>query len=134
MKNVFIILLLTNFTTCGFTQTQKAVGHFDIVTAKVDYEKEVKFYYEQNWLLFRKQALIQKAISAYKLMYTEPDSTNTFSIILYTEFENQAAFDKVEEAFTPIMKWLRPDGPKMLNRITRNEFILNRSSYDVEIQ
>ena len=134
MKTTFFTLLLFGmFTNCQ-AQFSERVGRFEVMKANATYEREAKFYYEQNWLLFRKEALKQNAISDYKLMYTEPDSTNTFSIILYTEFQDQTASDNVEEAFSPIMKGLRPNGPNMLNDVKRSEFILSRFSYDVKIK
>lgn len=134
MKNTLLSLLFLSLFNLCVAQSDTRVGHFDIMKANADYEQEAKHYYEQNWLLFRKEALKQKAISDYKLMYTEPDSTKTFSIILYTEFQNKTAYDNVEAAFSPIMKGLRPNGPNMLSNVKRSDFILSRSSYDVKIQ
>ena len=134
MKNTLLPLLFLFLLNHCLAQSESRVGHFDIMKADAKYEQETKHYYEQNWLLFRKEAKKQNAISDYKLMYTEPDSTNTFSIILYTEFQDQTASDNVEEAFSPIMKGLRPNGPNMLNDVKRSEFILSRFSYDVKIK
>lgn len=99
------------------------IATVDIVKGKAIYEKEVMYFFENNWKPFREEALRMNYISGYQLLRTLPDSTGLFNVILITQFADSTQFNNVEENFRPIMKRLSPTGPKLLNGVTRKEFI-----------
>lgn len=105
------------------------IATVDIVKGKQAYEKEVMYFYEQNWKAFRAEALREKFISGYQLIKTKADSTGYFNVILITRFADSASFKQVEQNFRPIMKKLSPKGPKMLNDVKRQEFLEFNASY-----
>lgn len=118
---IFVVALLI-FTGKSFSQ-ELPIATVDIVKGKQVYEKEVMYFYEQNWKAFREEALLQKHISGYRLIKTKPDDTGHFTLILITQFPDSTAFKRVEENFRPIMKKLSPKGPRMLNDVKREQFL-----------
>ncbi len=114
------------FSINGFSQT---IATIDITRAKQAYEKEAIYFYENNWKVFREEALRLKYISGYQLIRTETDSTGWFDIILITQFADSVQRKKVEENFRPIMNRLSPNGPRMLNDVKRSEFLKPGGSY-----
>lgn len=99
------------------------IATVDIIKARAQYEKEAMYFFEQNWKPFREEALKLNHISGFQLIKTAADSTGLFNIVLITQFSDSTQFKKVEENFRPIMKRLSPTGPRMLNGVTRKEFI-----------
>lgn len=101
----------------------------DIVKARGEYEKEAIYFYENNWKVFREEALKAKYISGFELVKSTVDSTGFFTIVLMTHFADDATHAAVEKNFRSIMERVSPGGPKMLNSVTRKEFIVGVSSY-----
>lgn len=90
------------------------ISTIDIVRAKNLDLPEVTYFYEQNWLAFRKEALSRGYISDYKLLQSAPDSAGHVYLTLLTEYPDSASYLKAEEHFRPIMTRLSPNGPKYL--------------------
>lgn len=110
-----------------FAQKQSSI---DIVRVDARYEKEAMYFYQENWLAFRKAALIKGYISGYEMLRTETDSTHHFQLFLVTEYPDSTAYRLREEHFAPIMKSISPNGPKMLNQVERKVFLEYLAGYD----
>src|SRR5690606_7421850 len=72
------------FMICVATGHAQKISTLDIVSIKQQYEKETLFFYEQNWKIFREEALNKNYISGYQLLRTPTDSTDHFHLILIT--------------------------------------------------
>lgn len=113
---IIVILVAKNITA-------QAVSTVDIVQINTKYEKEAMFFFEQNWLAFRKEALKEKIIKGYKILRSETDSLNFFNLTLITTYKDENAYSSSEENFRPIMRAISPGGPKYLNAIKREVFL-----------
>lgn len=124
MKNASIIVLLL-FPAFLVAQAQTAVSVTDFVSVKNQRHKEVLYYYENNWKLYRDVALDKGFIKSYKLLTTQADSTANFDLILMTEYADSTQFSLSEGRFQQIIKDTRPSGPKLLNEWQPNDFRQN---------
>jgi hypothetical protein len=118
MKHIIISLLIKSLA--GFSQKVSTV---DIVKINSKYEKEAMYFYEQNWLEFRKEAIKQKVIIGYEMFRSATDSTNHYDLTLITSYKDEKAFKVSEDKFRPIMSKISPNGPKYLNEVKRQEFL-----------
>lgn len=121
-KNIFLLLLGGLFAVEIFAQKNAPIWVADFVKIKSGHRAETLFFYENNWKLFRDTALAKGYISSYRLLETAPDSLGNFDFILMTAYADSAAYAKSEEHFQPILKTLRPDGPKLLNNLKPADF------------
>lgn len=129
-KITFSFLSFLLFAGAGFAQQNGSIATIDVVRVKAQFEKEALYFYRQNWEMFRAEALKQGHISAYQLLKTATDSTGHFQLVLITEYPDSLTRARAEEHFAPIMKALRPDGPKMLNNVPRNEMLTRGESFE----
>ena len=127
---IFILCSTLIFQGCakksGRGQTISAI---DIVQGNKRFEKEILFYYRENWAKFREQAFKEGAISGYRLLTTPLDSLGNFSLILVTEYPDSSRLLQSEQNFQPIMKQIRPHGPIYLNKLKREQFLEYRAGY-----
>lgn len=119
LKLLIPILFAVNLS---FGQT---VMVMDFVKIKEGKSKEALFFYENNWKLYREEALKKKYITAYQIVKTPADSLANFDLILITEYASRADHQNSEKNFEPILKQLRPNGPKMLNNLKPDDFRQN---------
>jgi ketosteroid isomerase-like protein len=122
-----IILLLL---TCNQHVVAQKYSTIDIVKVNSIYEKEAMFYYNENWKPFRQEAYKKGFISGYEILKTETDSTKHFQLILITKYPDSISFHNKEENFAPIIKSISPNGPNMLNSISRKEMLEYVSGYE----
>jgi hypothetical protein len=101
----------------------------DVVECHAAYERECLHFYEQNWKVFREEALVRGFISGYHLLQAEADSMFAVTLLLMTEYPDSVTFARVEDNFQPMMRELRPDGLELLNEVPRSEFVANRTGY-----
>lgn len=132
MSNLRHIAALVLLITGHHVLAQK-YSTVDIVKVKGIYEKEALYFYQENWVAFRKEALAQGYISRYDMLRTVPDSAHNFQLILTTEYPDSLAFHDKEKNFAPIMKRISPNGPKMLNDIPRKDFLEYLSGHDATV-
>lgn len=121
-KNIFLLLLGGLFVTGLFAQKSTTLWVADFVKVKSGHRAETLFFYEKNWKLYRDTALAKGYISGYRLLETVPDSLGNFDFILMTAYPDSVAYAKSEEHFQPLLKNLRPDGPKLLNNLKPIDF------------
>lgn len=74
------------------------------------------YYFENNWLVFRKEALKRKYIAAYELLAVQ-DSTLDYDIMLLTHYKDSAQLATIEKRFTEVMKRIQPKGTKIFNAL-----------------
>lgn len=118
-----MLLLLVGSMSPQQTNAQKAsYVALDIIKVKDGLWKEALFFFENNWEVYRQDAIKQGIISSYQLLINRADSVSN-NIILITQYPDSLAYVKSEESFRPILKKLRPDGPIYLNDKRRNDFI-----------
>lgn len=124
-KNIFFLLLCGFFASPLSGQKYAPLWVLDFVRVKSGHRAETLFFYENNWKLYRDTALARGYISAYRLLETTPDSLGDFDLVLMTAYPDSAAYTYSEEHFQPLLKTLRPDGPKLLNDLKANDFRKN---------
>ena len=117
------LLLLIGFLPCQQSYAQKAsYVAMDIVKVKNGLWNEALYFFENNWKLYREDAIRQGIISSYKLLVNKADSVSN-NIILITEYPDSLSHRKSEENFRPILKKIHPNGPIYLNEKRRNDFM-----------
>jgi hypothetical protein len=124
MKTMIAILFVL---TAG--QAMAQVTTVDVVKVKTEYEKEALFFYENNWKVFRERALELKFISGFELVKSAVDSSRTFDILLITRYADVASHSDAEKNFQSIIKEIGSGGARMLNSVTRKEFIVSAAGY-----
>ena len=122
MNKSSLLIILCLLISTNFVYGQK-ISTINIVKVNANYEKEAMYFYNENWKEFRKLALQEGVISGFEIMRTATDSTNHFQLILITEYNDSTSFSKSEKNFEPIIKRVSPNGPKMLNKVGRKEFL-----------
>lgn len=101
----------------------------DIIECRPGYERECLHFYENNWKLFREEALERNFISGYRILRSAPDTTSAVTLLLMTEYPDSTTLADTENNFQPMMQELRPDGPDLLNSVPRSEFVAHRRGF-----
>ncbi|MFD2519593.1 tetraspanin family protein [Emticicia soli] len=118
-----ILLSLVAFMPTQQTNAQKTpYVALDIIKIKNGLWEEALFFFENNWKVYREDAIKQGIISSYQLLINRADSVSN-NIILITQYPDSLAYVKSEENFRPILKKLRPNGPIHLNEKQRKDFM-----------
>lgn len=118
-----ILLLLTGLLSYQQAHAQKdTYVIMDIVKVKNGLWNEALYFFENNWKVFREEAIKQDIISSYQMLVNQADSVNN-NIVLITEYPDSLSYRKSEENFRPILKKFRPNGPAYLNDKRRNDFV-----------
>ncbi|MBX7055587.1 MAG: TlpA family protein disulfide reductase [Pyrinomonadaceae bacterium] len=94
----------------------------DYVKIKDGRRDEALYFYENNWTLYRDEALKRGVIHSYQILESVPSTTAPFDIILITWYKNEEQHINSEKNFEPILKELRPNGPKLKNGLGIDEF------------
>lgn len=118
MKVLFVIPFL--LISSGVHAQQTTVMLVDIMRINGEHKAEATYYFENNWKLFRDEAIKRGVITGYQFYETDDDGQLEF--VLITEFKDEEQFGNVEANFEPILKQLRPNGPVMLNDIKPASF------------
>lgn len=122
---VALISLLFFVHQNASAQQDKTVSVMDFVKIRDGKKAEALYYYENNWKMYRDVAVERGLLHSYQLISAAPDSLNNFDLILITTYKDSAQYLKSEENFQPILKELRPNGPKLLNQLKPAEFRQN---------
>lgn len=94
----------------------------DYVRIKDGRRDEALYFYENNWKLYRDEALKRGVIHSYQMLESIPSTTAPFDLILITWYKNEEQHNNSEKNFEPILKELRPTGPKLKNSIGIDDF------------
>ncbi|QQS39926.1 MAG: TlpA family protein disulfide reductase [Acidobacteriota bacterium] len=90
-----------------------------IVNGKRD---EAVFYYRNNWMKLREEAVKRGYIESYEMQVGDPREEGEFDIVLITRYRDKAQFDASEPNFQKLIKELLPIGPVRMNEAVPDEF------------
>jgi thiol-disulfide isomerase/thioredoxin len=94
----------------------------DLVKIKDGKRAEAMYYYENNWRLYREEALRRGLIHSYELIDTKSEANSSIDLILITRYLGPVQFRESEKNFEPILKQMRPNGPILKNEIKPADF------------
>lgn len=94
---------------------------------------EAKFFYDQNWKIYREKALKEGLISAFRILSLPKGNETGCDLILITELPDEIKFKASEDNFRPILQSLRPNGPILLNEHKPNTFRNIKTNFDALI-
>lgn len=120
--NRFFLTLFLLLPTLSFGQINKSISIIDFVKINNDKISEARYYYENNWKVYRDIAIDKGYIKSYRLLTTTKDSSSNFDLIIITEYTDSIQFKASEANFQKIIKEVRPNGPKLLNDLKPNDF------------
>lgn len=83
----------------------------DFVKIKDGRREEAFYFYENNWKVYREEALKRGIIHSFELIDARSEKNSAFDIVLVTRFMTEAQYKDSERNFEPILKKLRPNGP-----------------------
>lgn len=101
----------------------------DFVKIKEGRRDDALYYYENNWKLYREEAKKRGVIDSFELIDAASEKDRDFDLILITRYRGKAQLDESEENFEPILKELRPTGPKLKTQLKPEEFRTNVFAY-----
>jgi len=120
LRNVFLgSILVLAFLKEVRSQTITSIDFVQIVNG---HRAEAIYFYDNNWKVYREEALKKGYIRSYQLLEVQPDSLSNYQLMLLTEYHDQTVYDRREENFQKIIKELRPDGAKLLNELKPDLF------------
>lgn len=90
-----------------------------VVNGKRD---EAVFYYRNNWMKLREEAVKRGYIESFELQVGDPKEEADFDIVLITRYRDKAQFDASEPNFQKLIKELLPIGPVRMNEAVPDEF------------
>ena len=119
---LFLILFCANITLAysKHLSGSEVITVMDFVRTHKGKEAEARYFYENNWLVFRKEALKRRFIAGYQLLSVK-DSSADYDTILITHYADSAQFAAIEKRFTEVMKQIQPQGLKLLNSLKPRE-------------
>jgi len=94
----------------------------DFVKIKDGKRDEALYYYENNWRLYREEALRRGLIHSYELIDAKSPAGAEFDLILITRYRGAAQLRESEKNFEPILKQMRPNGPLLKNDLKPDDF------------
>ena len=104
------------------TDSHAGISVINFVRVKNNRYAETRYYYENNWKVYRDTALSLRYIQSYSLLEVPADSIGNFNFILITEYADSIQFILAEPRFQAIIKAMRPGGPIFLNDFKANDF------------
>lgn len=123
MKYLFFLLL--SFSLQAGAQQNQPVVLMDFVRVKEGRFAEALFYYQNNWKIYRDEALRKGYITGYRILETTADSAANFHLVLITEYADSVQYSNSEKNFEGILKALRPNGSLLLNNLQPADFRQN---------
>ncbi|MEL7002680.1 MAG: hypothetical protein AAFN93_08070 [Bacteroidota bacterium] len=97
-------LILSCLCSFAYGQHDDRISTIDFVQILNDNEAEVKYYYENNWMVLRKMAIEKGYIHSYELMEVPTSEEAPFQLILITTYKDQKQYDAREEHFGELIK------------------------------
>ena len=113
---IAIIVMLLGFSSSALA---KRISTMDFVQVQNNLYDEARFYYQQNWLQLRINALSQGSIESYRILEIKQPTEN-FNFVLITTYKNQMQFDKSEDNFQTLIA--QSGGLKLLNKAKPSTF------------
>ena len=112
MKTFLLFLTLLSGLIC-FGQSNDKISVIDFVEILDNNREEALYYYQNNWLVLRKNAVEKGYIDSFQLLETSFDENGPFHLMLITTYSNKRQFDKREENFSILLEERGPT--KLLN-------------------
>lgn len=118
-RRIFVSLLVfCLFSIVGGAQNppdnEKPVWTMEIIKVKPGQFGPTLFYLDDNWMRVREKAKRQGAVLSYHRIGEESASEGELSIVLLTEFKNQATCDTREKLFASILIELQRDNSPLV--------------------
>ena len=101
----------------------------DFVKILGGHRTEALYFYENNWKIYRDEAMKRGVIESYELIEASSDTNSDFDLILITRYRGEDQFKNSEKNFEPILKELRPTGPMLKNTLKPEQFRRNLFYY-----
>lgn len=114
-----LVKLLSPRTAPAGSETFVTIDYVKIKDGK---RAETLYFYENNWKLYREEALKRGVIHSYELLEADPGTSTPFDLILITRYTDAEQHKASEKNFEPILKMIRPNGPAKLNSLNPDEF------------
>ena len=118
MRYFWILLLYCSLSSFG--QNNEQISTMDFVQIVDNNNAEALFYYQNNWMQLRMEAVKRGQIHSYQLLETQASEDAPFHFILMTTYKNTFQFEKREEHFRALIK--EQGGLKLLNEKKPAEF------------
>lgn len=122
-------MIFTFVLGLSFQSSLAQFSTVDVVQVKAAYEKEAVFFYENNWKVFREEAIREKYVSRFELIKCKSDTTGISTLILITDYADSLSFANREKHFEAIIKKHSASGPKLLNSVSRKEFLISVTGF-----
>jgi hypothetical protein len=125
MLRLIITCLLSCASSLIIAQKNKEVILMDFVKILPGKKAEAMFFYENNWKLYRDEALKRGVIRSYEIVESKADTLDNFNLVLITVYTDSVQHSRSEANFEPILRSLRPNGPVLLNELKPSDFRKN---------
>ena len=98
-----------------------SISTVDFVEIKNGNREEAIYYYENNWLNHRIEAVRVGAIESFELLVSN-DPNADVDILLITVYEDEEQYDNREKNFADVMSRTQRNGRQLLNGIQPGDF------------
>mgnify|MGYP005990203597 CR=1 FL=1 len=92
------------FCTQINAQENTKISTIDFVQTVNNNTKELLYYYQNNWEVFRKMAIKKNYIDSYQFLETTPTKEAPFNYLIITTYKNKTQFDAREKHFQELIK------------------------------
>jgi thiol-disulfide isomerase/thioredoxin len=92
--------------------------------------EEAAFFYRNNWMEVRKEAVKRGMIDSFELQFAKPSEAGEYDIALVTRYKDDAQYADAEKNFSLLFQELRPEGPLFVSAAKPADF---RKSISVRI-
>ena len=103
MKKQLLLIFFLFLSLNIYSQENTKISTIDFVQTLNNNEKEVIYYYENNWEILRKMAIKKNYIDSYQLLKTKSTKDAPFSFMLITTYKNKTQFDAREKHFEELI-------------------------------
>ena len=108
MKKQLLLIFFLFLSLNIYSQENTKISTIDFVQTLNNNEKEVIYYYENNWEILRKMAIKKNYIDSYQLLKTKSTKDAPFSFMLITTYKNKTQFDAREKHFEELIRKKMP--------------------------
>ena len=115
-----ILFPILGFTLSIQAQSSSKISSIDFVQVQNENYEETKFYYQNNWMILRKEALKKDYIESYQLLETTYSEEAPFHFMLITTYANDSQYEAREENFGKLID--ARGGIRLLNEKKPGEF------------
>ncbi|WP_343486733.1 hypothetical protein [Allomuricauda sp. d1] len=103
-----------------FAQEKPKLSTIEFVEVLNENRDEARYYFENNWKVFRQKALERNYIAGFQLLETAKTKEASFDFILVTTYANENSYANGEKNFQSIIS--EAEGLKLLNQKKPSEF------------